>query len=108
MIDRPTPGYAGFARIYWMFLGPMLLLLVAFSLVSGDGDWLSPKSLAYVGMLVLVIFCRWAEFHAGSATTAEGEPATAAHLRRYAIFATVIGSAVWIAANLVGAYRAGT
>jgi hypothetical protein len=108
MTDRPTPGYAGFARLYWMFLGPMLLLLVAVSLVKGGGDWLSPQSLAFVGMFVFLLVCRWAEFHAGGATTAEGEPATAAHLRRYLLVATLIGSVIWVAANLVAAYRAGT
>jgi hypothetical protein len=108
MTDRPTPGYAGFARLFWIFLGPMLLLLVAYSLVNGGGEWLSPKSLAFVGLLAFVLLCRWAEFHAGNATTSEGEPATVAHLRRYTIFATLIGLAVWVAANLVGALRAGT
>jgi hypothetical protein len=108
MTDRPTPGYAGFARLYWMFLGPMLLLLVAFGITNGRDGWLSPQSLAFVGMFALLLVCRWAEFHAGGATTAEGEPATAAHLRRYLLIATLIGSAVWVAANLVGAYRAGT
>ena len=108
MTDRPTPGYAGFARLYWMFLGPMLLLLGAVSLVNGRGGRLAPRSLTFVGMFASLLLCRWAEFHAGNAKTAEGEPATAAHLRRYLLVATLIGSAVWVVANLVGAYRAGT
>ena len=107
MADRPTPGYAGFARLYWMFLGPMLLLLVAFSLVNGGG-WFSPKSLTFLGLLAFLLFCRWAEFHAGDARTAEGEPATPAHLRRYVLVGMLIGAAIWVAANLTGAYRAGT
>jgi hypothetical protein len=109
MADRTTPGYAGFARLYWMFLGPMLLLLTAIAVANdGGGGWIAPKSLAFLGLLALMLACRWAEFHAGDARTAEGEPATPAHLRRYLIVAALIGSAVWIAANFVAANRTGT
>ena len=108
MADRTTPGYAGFARLYWMFLGPMLLLLVAIGVVNDGGGWGTPKSLVFLGMLAFLLVCRWAEFHAGDARTAEGEPATPAHLRRYLISAALVGGATWIAANLVGAYRTDT
>jgi len=107
MADRPTPGYAGFARLYWMFLGPMLLLLVAIAVVNDSGGWVTPKSLVFLGMLALLLVCRWAEFHAGDARTAEGEPATQAHLRRYLLVAGLIGGTAWLAANLVGVFRAG-
>jgi hypothetical protein len=103
MTVQPTPGSAGFARLYWMFLGPMILLLVAIGVVNGGG-WFAPRSFVFLGLLALLLVCRWAEFHAGDAPTSDCEPATADQLRRYVLIATLIGLGVWIATILVGVY----
>jgi hypothetical protein len=105
MTPAPTPGYAGFARLGWMFLGPMLLLILAFSILNEGGGWFAPRSIAFLGLLAFVVFCRWAEFHAGGATTADGDPATSADIRRYALFAALTGTAIWATANLIALYR---
>jgi hypothetical protein len=51
-----------------------------------------------------LIVVRWLDFRCGSAQTAEGEPATPAHLRRYIIGALAIGLVVWVTANVLGNY----
>jgi hypothetical protein len=89
-----------------MFLGPMLLLLVAIGIFNRGGGWFaSTRSLLFLGLLALLLVCRWAEFHAGNATTSDGDPATPEHLRRYIAVAGLIGIGIWIAVNLIGAYR---
>jgi hypothetical protein len=108
MAERTTPGYAGFARLYWMFLGPMLSLLALISVVNDGGGWVTTRNLVFFAMAALLLVCRWAEFHAGDARTSEGEPATPAHLRRYLLMAALLGAAAWIAANLAGRFVAGT
>jgi hypothetical protein len=45
---------------------------------------------------------RWTEFRSGLPMTATGEPATAEHLRRYALGLGLLGLGLWIAANLIG------
>jgi hypothetical protein len=106
MTTLPTPAYAGFARIFWMFVGPVLLVMIAFS-IARSGE-LSVADLVYFGVLGGIILARWAEFRGGSPQTAEGEPATPAHLRRYAVTALSVGLAVWVVARLVAAVSSAT
>ena len=44
---------------------------------------------------------RLIEFRYGQPMTATGEPATAAHLRRYVLWSQVLGLGIWVAAKLV-------
>ena len=55
-------------------------------------------------LLVLggMLLGRWCEFRYGRPLTATGEPATAAHLHRYALVLSILGLGAWLAANLVG------
>jgi hypothetical protein len=93
---------SGFSRIFWVILGPMLLALLTMGIVSRGNGWLTLLDLAFLAVLVAVIGARWIEFHGGAAQTSTGEPATAAHLRKYAVVTIVVGLGVWIVANLLG------
>jgi multisubunit Na+/H+ antiporter MnhB subunit len=102
MTSTPTPGYAGFARIYWMVVGPMLLAMTAFKIASQGGGWFTSTTLVFFLVLGVLPLSRWAEFRGGSPQTAEGDPATPAHLRRYVVVVFLLGVVVWIAANAIG------
>lgn len=107
MSTTPTPGYAGFARIFWMFLGPMILAMIAFTIASEGGRWLTATDATFGAVLGGILLSRWAEFHAGDPKTAEGEPATPAHLRKYVLVVSILGVAAWAAANVIGGLGAG-
>lgn len=106
MTTEPTPTYAGFARLYWMFIGPVLSTLFAYQIVMQGGGWSTRADLAFVLALVALPITRWAEFRGGNPQTADGAPATPEHLRRYVAAALFIGGIAWILANAVGSYRA--
>lgn len=102
MPPEPTPTYAGCARMFWMFPGPMLLLMLAYQIASKGGGWFTVIDAVFFTVLGALLLARWAEFRGGSPQTAEGEPATLAHLRRYVIAAGALGLVVWVIANAIG------
>jgi hypothetical protein len=107
MPPEPTPTYSGCARIFWIFGGPMLLAMIAFQIASNGGGWFTATDAVFFALLGALVLARWAEFHGGSPQTADGEPATSAHLRRYVVVAGGLGLVVWVIANVIGSLRAG-
>jgi hypothetical protein len=92
------------ARLTWMAFGPLALMLATFGIVSIGSGWLTSADIAYFVILGVMVLGRWLEFRSGRAQTADGEPATQAHLRRYAIGVVLIGAVVWVVANLIANY----
>lgn len=90
------------ARLFWIFVGPLALAVLAFAIVKTGNGWLTGPDFAFLGLLAGVMLARCLEFRGGHAQTADGEPATPAHLRRYLVGATLIGLAVWVVANVIG------
>lgn len=70
------------SRMMWMMLGPMLLFLTTYAIVT-SGSWFTAWDAAFCGVVALMIAGRWVEQQSGSAMTATGEPATVRHFRRY-------------------------
>ena len=102
MATVSTSGYAGLARLYWMFFGPMLAALFAIQVFQQRDGWLTATNFAFLLLVVLLPAARWGEFRGGSPQTADGEPATLSHLRRYAVVAPLVWIVVWIVVNAVG------
>ncbi len=91
-----------FARIVWMLLGPLLLLVLLYWTISTGRGWLTPWDGVYWVVVLAMVGCRWLEINSGTAMTATGEPATRAHLRRYVEILLPVAAAAWIIANAVG------
>lgn len=93
---------AGLARLFWMMLGPLVLLLLALSIVSQGRSWLTTTDFIFLGCVLLLPLARWYEFHAGEPRTSTGDPATERDLRRYMAGALAVGVGIWIGANVLG------
>lgn len=100
--EETTSVLAILCRVFWMLLGPMFLGLTAFLVIRVGNGWLTIADFAYLAVLGGMMLARWLEFQLGRPLTAEGEPATPGHLRRYLIGLGVIGLAVWVIANVIG------
>jgi len=85
------------ARVFWMMVGPAILMLLAYSLTGNAKGWFAPSSIAFLVVLAAVTITRWLD-----PRTSEGEPTTPAHLRRYTVSTVGIGLVAWAVANLVG------
>jgi hypothetical protein len=86
------------ARIYWMLAGYGLLCLTAGS-IAKSGPSLSPRDVAFWVIAVSIIAVRYVDVIYLQGTTADGEPATVAHWRRYAGMVAVVAVALWAAAH---------
>jgi hypothetical protein len=91
-------------RIYWVMIGPMLLVILTLTSLANSGGWFTPADFGFLAALGGLPFGRWLEFQGGDPRTSTGEPATRDQLRRYALATTLAGLAVWVVANLIGNY----
>lgn len=83
-------------RIFWMFIGPVLLFILAISLSSKQDAWLTASSIAYLAILLAVVAARQYDPY-----DSLGAPVTSAQLRKFAIVVGLIGLALWGIANVV-------
>lgn len=91
-----------FSRIYWMGLGPLLLLLILVGIAGSDAGWLTGLDLAAGLVLLSLPLVRWLEFRTGKSQTADGEPTTWAHFQSYSALVLLLGAIGWTIANLLG------
>jgi hypothetical protein len=97
-----TSGRAIFGRLFWMFLGPIILASCTFGIAQRGGGWLGLPDLTYFVVLGGMLIGRWSEFRFGHPLTATAEPATVLHLRRYVLMTGGLGLAIWAGAKLIG------
>jgi hypothetical protein len=105
MAPNESTSFLGIvARLFWMMIGPAVLAVLAYNIVNIGSGWLTPVDYGYLAILAAVGLARWFEFHCGNPQTAQGEPATPEHLRRYLLGLFGVGLLIWIVANVVGNY----
>jgi hypothetical protein len=108
MHTQHTESVSAFLRILWMMVGPVILGLLALTIIEQHGGWLTLPSLAYFPILGATMLGRWLEFQGGQPKTSTGDPATAADLRRYLLMTSTLGLVVWIVANVLGVIEVAT
>jgi hypothetical protein len=89
-------------RLMWMFMGPLILVIIIYRAVSQGDGWLRLGDAVYAIALALMIGARWLEMRSGTAMTATGEPATMRHFKRYVIVLLPVAAILWIAAKVTG------
>jgi len=97
-----TRSWILLARVSWMILGPIALVVLCLAIVKSSAGWLTPLDAAYFAIFGLMIVCRWAEQKSGQATTATGEPATWSNFNRYVVALVPLAVVVWVLVNVVG------
>jgi hypothetical protein len=100
--ENITSLAALFTRVFWMMIGPLSLVLLAFTIVRIGSGWFTWADGGYLAVLAGMLYARWWEFRTGRAKTTEGQPATEQDLRSYAQQASGLALAMWVAANVVG------
>jgi hypothetical protein len=96
--EPATPFAVALGRLAWMLFGPFALALSVLALLTKGKGLLAPWDAAYFAALGATLLGRWAEYRGGHPLTAEGEPATPDHLRRYLRWGLTVGLTVWAAA----------
>lgn len=97
--DVPVNGFGILARIYWMFLGNVLLLFLLALLFTKAPSFPSLLDAAYGGVVVSLILVRFVDIRWLKGETGEGQPATLTHWRRYTILLGSVGIGAWLLAR---------
>lgn len=103
----PQPGqvthvHVLFARLFWIAIGPLVLVLAAYEIATTGSGWLTPWDATFAIALVLAVGSRWVEQRSGCATTLTGAAATPADFTRYVRRFVPLGIGVWVLANVLG------
>jgi hypothetical protein len=98
-MDSTQSMLGGFARLFWMAIGPAAMAFFGYSLVVNRYGWTSGVSLTILVLLALVIGARWSDPH-----NSLGEPTTPDQLRNYTLLAVPLGLAFWGAVNFAASH----
>lgn len=91
-----------FGRLFWMLFGPAALLVsAALILTTPRAGWRTGADIVFWIALAGMIVGRYVEHRGGNPRTSTGEPATIGDLQRYAIVTAIVGSLIWVIANIV-------
>jgi hypothetical protein len=88
-------------RTFWMLVGNGLLALLLVRIVHGAPWSPSRVDAAYWATVVLLLAARSADALWLDGRTAEGDPVTPAHLRRYWVTLIGVSATAWICAQAV-------
>lgn len=102
IMTTPTPSGSMWtlsARVFWMLLGPLLLALALYQVITAPEGGFRSADAVYLALVAALPAARWIEFQGGDPRLATGEPATRGHLRTYALRAILGGLWVWISAR---------
>ncbi len=104
-VPRNDSQAALFGRIFWMMIGPALLLVSAAVIINSPRTgWHTGADIVFLVVLAGMILGRWLEHRGGDPRNAMGEPAAPGELGRYILVVFVAGATVWVLANLISNY----
>ena len=94
------PGGAGIlARIYWMFVGNVLLLFILALIFERHPPFPAVLDAAYLSVVTSLVLVRYLDIRFLHGETGDGKPATLAHWGRYVMLITAAGTAAWFLAR---------
>jgi hypothetical protein len=94
-------GLGTFARIFWILIGNVVLLVMALGIFQRHAPFFSFAAidLAYWITVLLLVVIRYCDIKYLGGLTAKDEPATIVHWRKYAMFLLLIVTGVWLLAH---------
>lgn len=88
------------ARLFWVILGPMTLLLVLLGLILNKPEAVSGLDAFYGIVVLLMLGGRWIEQRSAAPKTASGELSTPESFRRYICILIPVSIIAWGAAKV--------
>lgn len=99
-----TSFVAAGTHLFWIFVGPVVSVLLLISIALRQSGSFSTSDAAYFLVAGAVFACRWIDQRTDQATTSTGELATWADFRRYAIRLPPIAIGTWIVVKLMAGF----
>lgn len=102
---RPDGEYASLSaigmRLTWAFAGPMAVLAYLAWLSSRDVPIAAPASVAFFGVVAVLVAARFVDVARFDGQTTTGERATRADAQRYAFTVVGLSSAAWLGVQVL-------
>lgn len=86
-------------RIFWMMIGNVILLFCAYGIIQNHSGLFSIADVFYWVFVGSLLAARYADIQHFKGLTADGNPASMAHWRRYAMLLCFIVTVVWFVAH---------
>ena len=90
-------------RLFWMIVGNVLLALCAVSVVKGGYSLLGLDDAFYWAVVGCLLAARYVDIQYFQGKTADGDTASMADWRRYAVRIGVLSVGLWVVAHAIGA-----
>jgi len=100
------PPAGCFLRLFWMMIGNVLLLFCAFGIVQHRSTVLSIADAFYWASVGCLLAARYVDIRYAQGLTANGDPATMTHWRRYAVLLVPVASGIWLIVHAIAYFSA--
>jgi len=94
--SEPSPSLGVLARLYWMAIGPIATILVVLAIIMKSFKNTIPTSLIYWSLVLSIILIRYLDIRYFKGETADGEPATLKHWKKFSIVGVIVYCAIWL------------
>jgi hypothetical protein len=91
-------------RLFWMIVGNALLFLCAMAIAQGTSSWFSPIDALFWIIVGSLLITRYVDIRYFNGMTGDGDAATMADFRRYAVLLAMIAFCLWVGAHVLGAF----
>ncbi len=95
-MDQQTTNYGCLLRLFWMMVGNIALFLCGIAIYQNPTGYLSIADALYWALAGCLVAARFADVQYYEGTTAEGNPATLADWRRYALLVVIVAVIGWL------------
>ncbi len=92
-------------RLAWLLYGNAVLGICWFGIAGRGIRAIALADIAYFATALLMIAARYIDIKHFNGLTSEGEPATMAHFRSYAIVLGAVVAGLWLLAQFIAAYK---
>ncbi len=90
-----------FLRVFWMMIGNAILLFCAIAIAQNQSGFFSVTDAFYLATTGCILAARYVDIRHFGGLTAEGDPASMAHWRRYAVFLGIAATVLWFVVHSV-------
>lgn len=94
-IDKKFGASGCLFRLYWMFVGNIVLFFLTVLIIDKHVKLPSWHDLAYWITVTTLLVVRYVDIHYLQGQTGEGKPATARDFRNYALMIIVVSALLW-------------
>ena len=91
-------------RLYWMIVGNALLFFCAMAIAEGNSSLYAPINALFWILLGTLLAARYVDIRFFDGMTGDGDTATMADFKRYAVLLGLMAVGLWIGAHVFGAF----